>query len=520
MDNNEETKDKSENSNDPLKPLPGIELVFGLVGPTGTNTDFVCKQLEDQLKKVGYSSEIISLSDLIIEYSGETPPAGDEYERIKFLIKKGNDVCEKHNIGDFVARLGILDIRRKRKKFTGDEKNPRLKTAYILKSFKRKEEVELFRDVYGRAFNLISIYSSVKERMDALSRKLASSSKTSTRSVEHKALELINTDTEQDGIALGQKVRDTFPLADYFVTVKDSAKLKAQLARAVQLIFGNPYLTPTKDEHAMFFAQAAALRSGDLSRQVGAVVVSPEGEVLATGCNEAPKSGGGLYWDDDHQPKRDLEIGYDMNARIKREIVEELFSKMRKEEWFAKKIAEDSDSKLYEGAVIRKNGFLRESKLLDVIEFGRSVHAEMAAITDAAKRGISLKGARLFCTTFPCHLCARHIISAGIKEVVYVEPYPKSRTEDLFADSVAINQHDGVNDKVNFFPFVGAAPRRYFDFFQFSGKRKNEYGEILDWENENIAPKLKRFVLSYILIEEKIVGELPPPVSQPGESHE
>jgi hypothetical protein len=76
-------------STDPLNPLPGIELFFGVVGPTGTDTDSVCKELADQLRKVGYSSEIISLSKMIIEFSGKNPPKNSEYNRIRFLMKEG-----------------------------------------------------------------------------------------------------------------------------------------------------------------------------------------------------------------------------------------------------------------------------------------------------------------------------------------------------------------------------------------------------------------------------------------------
>jgi len=70
---------------------------------------------------------------------------------------------------------------------------------------------------------------------------------------------------------------------------------KEQLWRILDLLFANPHVTPTLDEYGMFLAYAASLRSGDLSRQVGAVVVSHEGNVLATGANDVPKNGGGLY---------------------------------------------------------------------------------------------------------------------------------------------------------------------------------------------------------------------------------
>ncbi len=42
---------------------------------------------------------------------------------------------------------------------------------------------------------------------------------------------------------------------------------------------------------------------------------------------------------------------------------------------------------------------MRHSRLLDLIEFQRPVHAEMSAITDAARRGIAVDGATLFTTT-------------------------------------------------------------------------------------------------------------------------
>jgi deoxycytidylate deaminase len=77
---------------------------------------------------------------------------------------------------------------------------------------------------------------------------------------------------------------------------------------------------------------------------------------------------------------------------------------------------------------------------LDITEFGRPVHAEMEAILSCARIGISPKMGTLYCTTFPCHNCAKHIVAAGIKRVVYVEPYPKSKAEKLHSDSLNTGQ--------------------------------------------------------------------------------
>src|SRR5205823_3680095 len=103
------------------------------------------------------------------------------------------------------------------------------------------------------------------------------------------------------------------------------------------------------------------------------------------------------------------------------------------------------------------------SQIRNLIEFGRAVHAEMAALIDAARRGVSVAGCTMYVTTFPCHLCARHVVAAGIRRLVYIEPYAKSRTADLYPDSIAIEQDSG--DKVQFEPFVGVAPRQYMKLF-------------------------------------------------------
>jgi len=52
------------------------------------------------------------------------------------------------------------------------------------------------------------------------------------------------------------------------------------------------------------------------------------------------------------------------------------------------------------------------------------VHAEMNIIAQAALHGARLKGATIYCTNQPCHLCAMLLINAGVVRVVYREPYP------------------------------------------------------------------------------------------------
>jgi dCMP deaminase len=60
------------------------------------------------------------------------------------------------------------------------------------------------------------------------------------------------------------------------------------------------------------------------------------------------------------------------------------------------------------------------------------VHAEMNIIAQAAFHGTSLKGATVYCTNQPCHLCAMLLINAGVARVVYEHPYPDEAAVGLF----------------------------------------------------------------------------------------
>ena len=142
------------------------------------------------------------------------------------------------------------------------------------------------------------------------------------------------------------------------------------------------------------------------------------------GSNEVPRAPGGTYWSDadDGHDDRDYVRGVDSNVERKRERLREILKIID---------VEKPDEILLKPEV--------NSQFMDALEYGRVIHAEMSAICDAARLGRSLQNATLFCTTFPCHMCAKHIIASGISRVIFLEPYPKSlATSDLHADAVLI----------------------------------------------------------------------------------
>ncbi|MGB2759043.1 MAG: hypothetical protein WBC58_03720, partial [Maribacter stanieri] len=91
--------------------------------------------------------------------------------------------------------------------------------------------------------------------------------------------------------------------------------------------------------------------------------------------------------------------------------------------------------------------------------------------------GDKIKGGILFCTTYPCHNCARHIIASGIEKVYYIEPYIKSKAPELHIDS--ITELESESGKVQILLFDGVSPRRYLSFFKMTQERK-EKGKIID----------------------------------------
>lgn len=64
------------------------------------------------------------------------------------------------------------------------------------------------------------------------------------------------------------------------------------------------------------------------------------------------------------------------------------------------------------------------------------IHSEINAITDCAKRGVSLEGAKIYITHYPCPNCFKSIAACGIKEVFYLDDYNNNIiVEELANDS-------------------------------------------------------------------------------------
>ena len=150
---------------------------------------------------------------------------------------------------------------------------------------------------------------------------------------------------------------------------------------------------------------------------------------------------------------------------------------------------------------------IRNSKVKDLIEYSRSVHAEMHAIILGSQiTGSQMINGKLFCTTYPCHNCARHIILAGIKIVYYIEPYVKSLGLKLHNDSITENEKE--TEKVRILIFDGVSPRKYQIFFTNFGDRKDKKGNLNVKQLNIVKPKSTKSLQALPELERQAIHSL------------
>jgi len=136
---------------------------------------------------------------------------------------------------------------------------------------------------------------------------------------------------------------------------------------------------PSFDEYFMKIALLVATRSTCTRRHVGAVIVR-DNHILSTGYNGPPK--GAKHCDETGCIREELNI-----PRGERH------------------------------------------------ELCRGLHAEQNAIIQAAVFGVSIKGGTIYTTNFPCSVCAKMIVNAELKELVYLEDYPDELSREILKES-------------------------------------------------------------------------------------
>jgi deoxycytidylate deaminase len=484
-------------------PFLNSEVVVGLVGRIGVETDQVVNILADTMGALNYRVAPLKLTKVIPDISFLPPVKNQPVEaRYDTFIKACNVLRKKTKRNDVMSLLAILEIQKDRQSHHGNANIPAKRTLYILDQLKRKEEIALLRLIYGPLFIQISCHAPLEKRRAKLVQKISEGHK-SSKSYEKwtaAADELIKRDDSEDSIPTGQRVADAFPMADLIVDTSNPQATKELIGRFFNSFFGDFTVSPTIAEYGMNLATNAGLRSLDLSRQVGAAILSKNGEIACLGCNEVPKFGGGTYWTGDKNDTRDFTKGYDYNTNRKRGMLIDVVVRLGEYNLLANSLANLDEQQLEEKLFAKDVSNIQEAQILDTLEFGRALHAELSAISDAARLGRAIKDHSLYVTVFPCHNCAKHIVGAGLSEVFYLKPYAKSEASLLYPDSIAIDEDGKREGRVAFRQFSGITPRRYFQLFE-KDRLKDNDGRVLKWDHKTAYPIAGVAASTYIDLE-------------------
>jgi deoxycytidylate deaminase len=461
-------------------PIGPQEFVLGLVYGAGAETDLLEDQLAEGLRRYDYELRTVHLSDHFAAMLGVTDFERERPEAMRRLQDMGDRLRRRTSRDEILAQLAVFLIARARR----DDPDDGRRVAWLVRSLKRPEEVTFLRRLYGPRFILLGLHVPEPLRHANVQRRWQRWASVTGNRFEDEATKDIRRDEQDRGDAHGQAVRKTFAQADFFVDGRSRQVLRETMGRTVRLIFGEPFVPPHRDEQAMYHAYAAGLRSAEMGRQVGAALYNERGDLLAVGANEVPAGGGGLYWSPDRDDHRDFaeDPPLDSNTLWQRRVARELLVEMRRTGWLKPSKATtlgDGEFDIDEQRLDQFLGDVDSTRFRAITEFGRAVHAEMDAITTAARYGIAIDGALLACTTFPCHNCTRHLIASGLRRVIYILPYAKSLARDLHDDALVIEPRrpGPVAGRVVFEQFIGVAPRAYPQYFHFGeGDRKDRRG--------------------------------------------
>jgi deoxycytidylate deaminase len=207
-------------------------------------------------------------------------------------------------------------------------------------------------------------------------------------------------------------------------------ELHQQLIRYVTLMLRPGLVTPTSDERCMQLAFVAKLNSGCISRQVGAAITDSSFSIKAVGWNDVPRGQVPCLLRD----ATALLTTTDEVAFSDYESKDRTF-RAHMTENFKNSVALRTSTGLscpycFKDAYNAVTGDKNQVHT-------RSLHAEENAFLQLAKHGNSgIEGGQLYTTASPCELCSKKAFQLGIKEIIYVDPYPGISSKHILAAGI------------------------------------------------------------------------------------
>ena len=385
------------------------------------------------------------------------------------LLDIGNEMRRQYG-PNHLARLA-LDWADKQVPPPDSKERP---AGVILDGIRNTGELEALRQ--GPNFYLFSVQADMDKRQERLVG--------TERCPDEKSFEVADKRDQEEKPLFGQQVRKCNDLADVIVINDKSISKEAEGKRReyIEDKLYKPFVSliervaageavydvrPSDREALMTAAYCESRRSSCLKRKVGAIIARTNGEIISAAHNDVPEGTAPCLDDDRYlwcardviqehaaqQIKHCPNCGNAIKLAVTCPMCSTEITSYTKRcpnckydpeiRYACEKCGIDVFAQFLPGHTPGAG------KLLDMC---MSLHAEENAILNLVKQGLRTPpDAVIYTTTFPCNLCAKKIVAAGIKKVVYAEPYPMEESRTLFIkEHVAVERFEGVKNTAYF----------------------------------------------------------------------
>jgi len=469
--------------------LDADALLIGFTGSIGSGCTFIAKGIRDILSD---NAKYYLVSDILRDIAKKNHTE----ENTKILQDLGNQI-RLENGNSRLVELCIEKIKRDSKSESWDKEN----TIILIDGIKNDGEVHYLRQFPN--FYLISIHADKSTRK----KRVVGEHSYNNRFNADDDFEKADARDEHEDISYGQQLKKCNYLADIIIyNNTDYPNASATSKRKFFSDINANYIYPIQqskrgapahdrppsiDETLMTMAYCVSKRSSCLKRKVGAIIAhimefennteqplpvqrvdsNKQFQIVSSGYNEVPLGTEACIFSEWQKCYREnlqeilakkficcpncgtkipekiqcthCKTDNDSKTILCQKCNEELLSEYEC-------ININCKTKIFR--MFLPNGQDAPGKLLDMC---RSLHAEENAIIGLAGISKPVNGENkklvLYTTTFPCNLCANKIVAAGIKTVVYAEPYPMKQAEEILrAGGVKVEKFMGVKSTAYF----------------------------------------------------------------------
>ncbi|OYD23423.1 deoxycytidylate deaminase [Oceanimonas baumannii] len=335
----------------------------------------------------------------------------------------------------------------------------------VIDAIRNPYEAKFFKDRYS-AFYLISINAPNEDRKAYL-QNVHKYTVDEFDELERRESGKTRVD---DADFISQNVKRCIEISDIHIfnprnEIDNNNVLKAQLAWYLALIKHPGLISPTNIERVMQIAYTAKVNSGCISRQVGAVVTDENYSIKSVGWNDVAKGQVPCNLRSlDELVNTFDEVTYSTYERQNSDFRDAAKGELIK---ISGKIGTQGKNLSYCFKDI-KNSLDDSGNQVHT----RSLHAEENAFLQLAKYGSAgIEGGKLFTTASPCELCAKKAYQLGIKDIVFIDPYPGIAIDHILSI--------GKNEP-NLIQFRGALGKGYHQLYEPTMSYKDELNYLKD----------------------------------------